>query len=63
MLPKYIIFDIINNMREMGAYDIKFSGGEITLRDDLSEIIQHARKKIFKCCFIEQYVQIRSKCY
>ena len=32
-------------MREMGAYDIKFSGGEITLRDDLSEIIQHARKK------------------
>lgn len=50
-------------MREMGAYDIKFSGGEITLRDDLSEIIQHARKKIFKCCFIEQYVQIRSKCY
>lgn len=44
-LPENVIFELIDELREMGVYELKLSGGEPTIRSDLSDIIAYARKK------------------
>lgn len=44
-LPKEKVYEIINEARALGAYQIRLSGGEITTRKDLHEIIKYAREK------------------
>lgn len=39
------VFEIINEARKLGAYQLRLSGGEITIHKDLHEIIKYARKQ------------------
>lgn len=44
-MPKEKIFEIIDDAKNLGAIEVKFSGGEITLRKDLPDIIKYTREK------------------
>lgn len=43
-LEKEIVFEILEQLREIGVFTVYFTGGEIFLREDLIEIIAYARK-------------------
>lgn len=45
LMDRYKIFEIIDEAKQLGAFQLRLTGGEITLRDDLPEIIEYARKK------------------
>lgn len=46
-LPKDVIFDLFNQLRKIGCFDLSLTGGEIFYRNDIMEIIQKAREMGF----------------
>lgn len=47
-LPYNQLIDIFRQLREMGTFEIVFTGGEIFMRDDIFEIIYEARNMGFQ---------------
>lgn len=46
-LPKEIIFNVFEQLRKLGVFEITLTGGEIFCRDDIMEIIKKAREMCF----------------
>ncbi len=46
------LFSVLNELREFGVYEIQFTGGEIFLREDIMDIIKHARLLYFKVALL-----------
>jgi len=42
------VFEILDQLRNLGVFEVEFTGGEIFLRKDIFQIIEYARKKGFK---------------
>ena len=55
------IKDLLNQLAEAGVFFLILSGGEIFLRKDLFEIVEHARKLMFSVKLKTNAVMIREK--
>lgn len=59
-LEKYIILKILDELKEIGVEFITFTGGEPTLRNDLIELVEYAKKLGFKV-FLSTNAHLLSK--
>src|SRR5258705_12163199 len=55
------IKDLLNQLADAGVFFLILSGGEIFLRKDLFEIVEHARKLMFNVKLKTNAVMIREK--
>lgn len=52
MLSKEELFELLEQLRRLGVYEIEFTGGEIFTRKDIFEILAYARKLKFKVILV-----------
>ncbi|MCG8513847.1 MAG: radical SAM protein [Halanaerobiales bacterium] len=53
----------MDESRNLGAFEVKLSGGEITTRDDLAEIVEYARKKYLNVVLITNMSRLSDDLY
>nr|WP_317378749.1 radical SAM protein [uncultured Faecalimonas sp.] len=55
------IKELLNELRNLGVYEIQFTGGEIFMRNDIMDIIAYARKLYFKVILLTNVSLLNSK--
>lgn len=55
------VYNILDELRSMGVYEISFTGGEIFLRDDIFEIIEYARNLGFSVILFSNIILLDEK--
>lgn len=62
-MQKEKVFEIINEARKLGAYQLRLSGGEITIHKDLHEIIEYARKQYLSVVLLTNLFILKQNVY
>lgn len=60
-LNKKQVYQLLEELREFGVYEVQFTGGEIFTRDDVFDIIAYARKLYFKVILLTNLSLLNEK--
>jgi len=60
-LPKNLIFDILDQLKEMGTLSVTFTGGEPLLHNDFASILEKARENDFSIAVLSNGILINKE--
>lgn len=60
-IQKNKVFELLDNLRDLGVFEIKLTGGEIMMREDINEIIKYARKRQFRLILLSNLTHLNEK--